>query len=185
MWSNFHTLNNNPVGISSFYAYCINLKILFKKTHCYTGMSSSDTYVFSWLHSESFSGWQSELIIEVKKKERNLNITKISKQISTAMKLEVASKSFLWLSQFACPRLRTVFKHIQQFYTTEWWLLLIAFITRILVHCHRLRQNDDIIGNDTCAKPLDPFLVNIVVVVYMSFNKQTCSLSHIAVNCIL
>ena len=96
MWSNFHTLNNNPVGISSFYAYCINQKILFKKTHRYTGMSSSDTNVFSWLHSESFSGWQSELIIEVKKKESNLNITKISKQISTAMKLEVASKSFLW-----------------------------------------------------------------------------------------
>ena len=42
-----------------------------------------------------FSGWQSELIIEVKKKESNLNITKISKQISTAMKLEVASKGFL------------------------------------------------------------------------------------------
>ena len=175
MWSNFYTLNNNPVGISSFYAYCINQKILFKKTYCYTGMSSSDTYVFSWLHSESFSGWQSELIIEVKKKESNLNITKISKQISTAMKLKVASKSFLWLSQFACPRLKTVFKHIQQFYTTEWWLLLIAFITRILVHCHRLRQNDDIICKIKKRKLTKPkieiFHINVFPVDVVSFEK--------------
>ena len=122
-----------------------------------------------------FSGWQSELIIEVKKKESNLNITKISKQISTAMKLEVASKSFLWLSQFACPRLRTVFKHIQQFYTTEWWLLLIAFITRILVHCHRLRQNDDIICKIKKRKLTKPkvkiFHINVFPVDVVSFEK--------------
>ena len=122
-----------------------------------------------------FSGWQSELIIEVKKKESNLNITKISKQISTAMKLEVASKSFLWLSQFACPRLRTVFKHIQQFYTTEWWLLLIAFITRILVHCHRLRQNDDIICKIKKRKltksKVEIFHINVFPVDVVSFEK--------------
>ena len=122
-----------------------------------------------------FSGWQSELIIEVKKKESNLNITKISKQISTAMKLEVASKSFLWLSQFACPRLRTVFKHIQQFYTTEWWLLLIAFITRILFHCHRLRQNDDIICKIKKRKLTKPkveiFHINVFPVDVVSFEK--------------
>ena len=122
-----------------------------------------------------FSGWQSELIIEVKKKESNLNITKISKQISTAMKLEVASKGFLWLSQFACPRLRTVFKHIQQFYTTEWWLLLIAFITRIPVHCHRLRQNDDIICKIKKRKLTKPkveiFHINVFPVDVVSFEK--------------
>ena len=122
-----------------------------------------------------FSGWQSELIIEVKKKESNLNITKISKQISTAMKLEVASKSFLWLSQFACPRLKTVFKHTQQFYTTEWWLLLIAFITRILVHCHRLRQNDDIICKIKKRKLTKPkveiFHINVFPVDVVSFEK--------------